>query len=182
MTTQHQIIAICIIVFIAVPLGTFTTIKCIKKLTRVPENTLIRSGDIELNYIEPVHHGHVYQPIDSVNPNYINYEAYNWVDRVPSYYTGQSAPSYFSGGNPPSYNVMDRVYINSILENENINLYFIWIIFICFLIIILKMNQYIICLYWFLSHSLILILEIHLNENLILMELNLKFHILTYKV
>jgi len=73
MTTQHQIIAICIIVFIAVPLGTFTTIKCIKKLTRVPENTLIRSGDIELNYIEPVHHGHVYQPIDSVNPNYINY-------------------------------------------------------------------------------------------------------------
>jgi hypothetical protein len=36
MTTQHQIIAICVIVFIAVPVGCFTTIKCINKLTRVP--------------------------------------------------------------------------------------------------------------------------------------------------
>jgi len=141
MTTQHQIITICVLAFIAVPLGTFTIIKTIKKLTRPPVNTLVRSGDIEMNYIEPVHPGHVYQPIDSVNPNYINYEAYNWVDRVPSFYTGQSAPSYFSGGNPPSYNVMDRVYINSILENENINLYFIWIIFIYFIIIILKMKS-----------------------------------------
>jgi hypothetical protein len=77
MTTQHQIITICVLAFIAVPLGTFTIIKTIKKLTRPPVNTLLRLGDIELNYIEPVHPGHVYQPIDSVNPNYINYEAYN---------------------------------------------------------------------------------------------------------
>jgi hypothetical protein len=105
-------------------------------------NALARSGDIELNYIEPVQPDHAYQPIDLVNPNYMNYETYNWVDRVPTYYSGQHAPSYFSGGNPPSFHTLDRIYINSYLENENtIILYFILIIFICFLIIFLNMNS-----------------------------------------
>jgi hypothetical protein len=53
MTTQHQIIAICVIAVIAVPLGTFTAIKTINKLMRPPVNVLVRSGDIELmDYIQ----------------------------------------------------------------------------------------------------------------------------------
>jgi len=143
MSTQHQIIAICIIATIAVPVGTFVTIKTINKLMRPPVNNLLRThGDIELNYIEPTQPGHSYQPIDWVNPNYMNYDPYNWGDRVPSYYTGQHAPSCFSTGNPPSYHTGNGFYINSILENENIiNLYFIWIILFCLLIIILKINS-----------------------------------------
>jgi hypothetical protein len=54
MSTQHQTITICVLAFIAVPLGTFTIIKTIKKLSRPAVNTLVRSGDIELvDYIDP---------------------------------------------------------------------------------------------------------------------------------
>jgi hypothetical protein len=48
MTTQHQIIAFCILAVITVPIGTFVSIKLIKKLTSPPVNTLTRRGDIEL--------------------------------------------------------------------------------------------------------------------------------------
>ncbi len=135
MTTQHQIIAACVLAFTAVPLGTFVTIKLINKLTRPPVNTLVRSGDIELNYIEPVQPPHSYQPIDLVN---LNYEPYNWGDRVPSYYSGQPAPSYYSGGNPPSFNTVDRIYINSSLE-VNINLdYIFWLILFCIFLLLIR--------------------------------------------
>jgi hypothetical protein len=78
MTTQHQTIAICVLASIAVPLGTFVTIKTINLLTRPTVNRLISNHqDIELQYIEPVQPDHVYQPLDMVNPNYINYESYN---------------------------------------------------------------------------------------------------------
>jgi hypothetical protein len=141
MTTQHQIIAICIILAIAVPVGTFTAIKTINKLMRPPVNSLVRThGDIELNYIEPTQPGHSYQPIDWVNPNYMNYESYNWGDRVPSYYTGQYPPSYFSGGNPPSFNTGNGFYINSCLENNTNMDYILWLILFCvFLILIRKL-------------------------------------------
>lgn len=149
MTTQHQIIAFCVIAFLAVPLGTFTAIKCIKKLTRPPVNTLIRShGDIELNFIEPSQPGHAYLPIDTLNPNYMSYETYNWGERVssywsnrlPSYFSGQHAPSYYSGGNPPSFNSVDRGFINCSLE-DNINLdYILWLfLFYVFLLLIRKL-------------------------------------------
>lgn len=142
MTTQHQIIALSVIAFISIPLGTFITIKTINKLTRPQVNTLTRTtGDIELlNYIDPVQPDQVYQPLDTLNPNYINYESYNWSDRVPSYYTGQYAPSYFSGGNPPSYYTNDRRFINCCLE-DNINLdYIFYIILFCvFLLLIRKL-------------------------------------------
>lgn len=86
MTTQHQIIAICIIVFIAVPLGTFTTIKCIKKLTRVPVNTLVRSGDIEMvDYIEPSQPTHAYYPLDLSNSQFINHAPYYENGRLQSF-------------------------------------------------------------------------------------------------
>jgi hypothetical protein len=113
MTTQNQIIIICALAFIAVPLGTFTTIKLIKKLSRTPVNTLIRgSGDIELNYIEPSQPVHEYHPLDLNNlqfPTDGRITSY-----VPSYETGL-IPSYRSG-TLPSYHITDRFYINSPLE------------------------------------------------------------------
>jgi hypothetical protein len=148
MTTQHQIIAFCVLLTIAVPVGTFSAIKLIKKLTIPPVNNLNRRGDIELvDYIEPARPDYAYQPLDVVNPNYMNYESYNWPDRVftlwsdrvPTYYSRGPAPSYYSGGNPPSFNTIDRTFINSSLENNiNLNLYFILIIilFLVFIIVI----------------------------------------------
>jgi hypothetical protein len=129
MTTQHQIIAISVILIISIPLGGFIAIKTINKLTRPPVNTLVRPGDIEMvDYIEPTRPGYAYYPIDLSNPQYINY------DRVHSYYSG----------NPPSYHTNDRFFINSCLENENIiNSDFIIFIFMFmfFTIIFLKMNS-----------------------------------------
>lgn len=49
MTTQDQIIIICILAFIAVPLGTFITIKTINKLSRPPVNALNRTADNKSN-------------------------------------------------------------------------------------------------------------------------------------
>jgi hypothetical protein len=119
MTTQHQIIAICIIFFIAVPVGTLTTIKCIKKLTRVPENTLYRRNDIELvDYIEPS------QPLNAYHPNQFDlvnnqFPVLEIISYPPTYYTG-SNPHFYQSGTLPSYQTVDRWYINSCLENENI--------------------------------------------------------------
>lgn len=130
MTTQHQIIAMCIIVFIAVPLGTFTTIKCIKKLTRVPENTLIRSGDIELvDFIEPTRPQQTYDLLGQHFPIYDRFQSY-----PPSYETGV-IPSYRSG-TLPTYQSIEGININCCLEN-NINLEIILLVFIflCFLIL-----------------------------------------------
>jgi hypothetical protein len=69
MTTQDQVIIICVLAFIAVPLGGFITIKTINKLTKPPVNTLVRSGDIELvEFIEPVQPPQVYP--DLLSPEY----------------------------------------------------------------------------------------------------------------
>lgn len=110
----------------------------IYRVDRIPVHNRLRRThtDIELNYIEPAHPGHSYQPIDSVNPNYMNYESYHFWERVPTYYSGQHAPSYFSGGNPPSFNTVDRFNINSCLEND-INLDFIMITFLILIFLIL---------------------------------------------
>ena len=119
MTTQHQIIAICIIVFIGIPVGTFTTIKCIKKLTRVPENTLYRRNDIELvDYIEPSQPLNAYypNPIDLVNNQFPVLERISY---PPTYYTG-SNPPFYQSGTLPYYQSVDGININSCLENENI--------------------------------------------------------------
>jgi hypothetical protein len=143
MTTQHQIIAICIIVFIGIPVGTFTTIKCIKKLTRVPENTLYRRNDIELvDYIEPS------QPLNAYYPNQIDlvnnqFPVLERISYPPTYYTG-SNPPFYQSGTLPYYQSVEGININSCLENENIfNSFFTFFIFIIlFLVIIfLKMNS-----------------------------------------
>lgn len=76
MTTQDQIIIICILAFIAIPVGTFTIIKCINKLSRTPVNRVERTGDIELiatdnpqqNYpdlLEPAYPLNIYERVPS---------------------------------------------------------------------------------------------------------------------
>src|SRR6266436_91715 len=124
MTTQHQIIAICIIVFIAVPVGSFTIIKTINKLTRAPVNTLVRSGDIELvDYIEPTRPQQIFNNQDLLESHgrfSYYYDRISDYGRVPSYRTGT----------PPIYQSVDRLNINCCLEN-NINLYFNSIYFRC---------------------------------------------------
>jgi hypothetical protein len=133
--SHSDIIIISVTLFISSTLGVYSAIRVIKQHTRPPVNTLIRRGDIELNYIEPIQPGHSYQPIDLVN---LNYEPYNWGSRIPSYYTGQHAPSYFSTGNPPSYHSGNGFYINSCLENTvNVD-YILWLIFFLGFIFIVK--------------------------------------------
>jgi hypothetical protein len=135
MTHQDQIIIFCILALFAVPVGTFTAIKTVKKLTRPVSNTLVRHGDIELgDYIQPIQD--YPDLLDSPTPIFDRVAIY---DRVPSYWSG--VPPYQSG-TLPYYQSYDRLQLNSCLENENfINLYFIWIIFIFILIIIFKMKS-----------------------------------------
>jgi hypothetical protein len=89
MTTQHQVIAFCVIGIIAVPLGVFTTIKLINKLMRPPVNSLVRSTDIELvDYIEPTRPQEIYNYPDLLEshdriPYYI--ERISDYGRLPSY-------------------------------------------------------------------------------------------------
>lgn len=113
--------------------STFGVYVCIRKTiqyTRPPVNTLQRRGDIELmDYIEPTRPEQVYNYPDLLDQQPIPWYIY---ERTPFYYTGP----------PPLYQSTDRININSCLENENIfNLYFIFLIIICFIIIILKMKS-----------------------------------------
>jgi len=62
MSYTDQIIVICVLAFIAIPVGGITVIKTIKKLSKPPVNLLERRGDIELvDYIEPTQPGQIYQ-------------------------------------------------------------------------------------------------------------------------
>ena len=73
---------------VAVPLGTFTIIKCITKLTHHPMNTLHRRADIELvDYIAPS------QPPNSFQ---IDLENYNLPYIYPPSYQSGILPSYRS--------------------------------------------------------------------------------------
>jgi uncharacterized protein YneF (UPF0154 family) len=124
MTTQHQIIAICIIATIAVPVGTFVTIKTINKLMRPPVNNLLRThGDIELDYIEPTQPQQIYNYPDLLGQHF---PTHGIISNHPVY--EGSLPSYFSTGNPPSYRSGNGFYINSCLENTvNVD-YISWLI------------------------------------------------------
>src|ERR1700678_108338 len=114
MTTQDQIITICVLVFIAVPLGTFTIIKTINKLSRPPVNTLVRSGDIELvDFIEPTRPQQIFNYPDLLESHgrfSYYYDRISDYGRVPSYRTGS----------PPIYQSVDGFNINCVLKNENI--------------------------------------------------------------
>ena len=144
MSTQNQIIVICILGAIAVPLGTFITIKTIHKLTGSVVNTMNRSGDIELNdYIEPTqlqqaHYDLLSPPLPT-----------DFIQFIPdgsmlSYYERVSFgnPSTLPSGSLPSYH---SVYINSVFENS-INLdSILWVILGIILLIIVYslIRQYI---------------------------------------
>jgi len=97
-------------------LGVYVAIRKTIQYTRPPVNRLVRTGDIELvDYIEPSHPQQAYTHLDLLEPQFeINLD----FSRVPSYHT------------------IDRWNINCCLENS-INLDYIWIILICFLILIL---------------------------------------------
>jgi hypothetical protein len=115
MTTQDQIIIICILAFITVPLGTFITIKTINKLSRAPVNTLNRTADIELvDYIEPS------QPLNTYYPNPIDLlnNQFSVLERIsypPTYYTGSNFP-FHQSGTLPRYQSVET--INCMLEND----------------------------------------------------------------
>lgn len=134
MTTQHQVIAFCVIGIIAVPLGVFTTIKLINKLMRPPVNSLVRSTDIELvDYIEPTRPQEIYNYPDLLESH----------DRIPYYIERISdygrLPSYWSG-TPPSYHTLDRWYISSWSENSiNLDFWIYLMLFCVFLLIIRKL-------------------------------------------
>ena len=135
MTQQNQIIMLCILIFIAVPVGTFVTIKTINKLSRPPVNTLTRDrGDIELiDYIEPL------QPAYTYHPNQIDLEnnLFPVLERIsypPTYYTGANPPSYRSG-TLPYYQSVDGININFGLEKA-INIDFIWWLILIIMILI----------------------------------------------
>jgi hypothetical protein len=115
MTTQDQIIIICVLAFIAVPLGTFITIKTINKLSRPPVNALNRTADIELvDYIEPS------QPLNTFYPNQIDlvnnqFSVLERISYAPTYYTG-SNPPFYQSGTLPRYQSVET--INCMLEND----------------------------------------------------------------
>lgn len=121
-----QTIIFCILAAVAVPVGSFVAIKTINKIWRSPQNVLIRNrGDIELtNFVEPT------RPDSTYN---IDFLSYNRISHTPNYDFG-ILPSYRSGTVPEyhtidgfSYNSSDRFYINSILENENMNIAFFFL-------------------------------------------------------
>jgi hypothetical protein len=140
MTTQDQTIFICILLIIAVPLGTFTAIKCIKKLTTAPVNTINRRADIELvDYIEPS------QPLNTYYPNHFDLvnNQFPILERIsypPTYYSGSNPPFYRSG-TLPYYQSVDGMNINSCLEFE-INLLDLKFIFIIMIIMIIFWKMY----------------------------------------
>jgi hypothetical protein len=122
MSTQNQIIVICILGAIAVPLGTFIAIKTIHKLTGPVVNTINRSGDIELmDYIEPTqlqqaHYDLLSPPLstDFIQPQFIpDTSMLSYYERGTS--SGIGNPSTLPSGSLPSYH---SVYINSIFENS----------------------------------------------------------------
>lgn len=113
---SSNIIIITATVTISSTLGVYVVIRKIIQYTRPPVNTLVRSGDIELvDYIEPTQPQQAYTHLDLLEPQFDTNLDY-W--RVPSYHT------------------IDRWNINCCLENS-INLDYIWIIFLCFLILML---------------------------------------------
>ena len=125
-----DIIIIVVTLTITSTLGTYVAIKLVNQYMRPITNTLHRRNDIELvNYIDPTHPDQIYN-----HPELLPQPYHIWIERisnVPSYSTGNYGrpPTYLSGNSTlPSYQPIDRLNINSCLENA-INLdYILWII------------------------------------------------------
>lgn len=134
--THTETIWIVVTLSLVSTLGVYSALRVIKLYTWPTGNVLVRRGDIELaDYIQPNQQNNL-DLLENPTPIFDRVAIY---DRVPSYWSG--VPPY-QPGTIPSYHTYDRLQINSCLEYENIiNLYFIWIIFTCLLIIILKMKS-----------------------------------------
>lgn len=134
MTTQHQIIAFCVLGVIAVPLGTFTLIKTINKIWRPAANTLQRPGDLQLDYIEPTRPQEIYYYPDLLQPRYERISDYASFYRNPHSY-----PPTYRSEILPSYYTEDRLNIYCSLENSiNLEIISLIFIFMFFLIILWK--------------------------------------------
>jgi len=107
---------------VAVPVGTFTLIQCIKKLTPSPVNTLPRRGDIELvDFITPTQPPNSFQiDLENYNLPYINFNSVY----PPSYRSG-ILPSYRSEILPLYENGYN---IQCCLEYDYLNINFIFLI------------------------------------------------------
>jgi len=121
--TNSNIIIIVVTASICSTLGVFVLIRKTIQYTNRPVNTLVRPGDIQLEYIEPTRPQEIYNYPDLLEPQFITY------DRLPSYHT-------VDHNDWLNYYTQDRWYIHSCLENS-INLDYIWIFSMCFLILIL---------------------------------------------
>lgn len=122
MTTQTQIIIICIMAAVAVPVGTFTLIQCIKKLTPTPVNSLHRRGDLQLvDFITPTQPPNSFQiDLENYNSHYTNFNSIY----PPSYRSG-ILPSYQSEILPLYENGYN---IHCCLEYDYLNINFIFLI------------------------------------------------------
>jgi hypothetical protein len=148
-----DIIIITGTILISSTLGVYAVLRCINQHTNPPINTLSRrSGDIELQYIEPSIDNNLdlLQPqqvyisnINSCLEDSINLQStqsgnppsYNTLDLLQpqQVYTSERIPSYLSA-NPSSY---QNTNINSCLEDSiNLNYIVYFILFMLVLIII----------------------------------------------
>jgi hypothetical protein len=130
--TNSNIIIIVVTLTICSTLGVYVAIRKTIQYTRPPVNTLVRSGDIELvDYIEPTQPQQIYNYPDLLEPQFPIYE------RIINYASDYGrVPSYWSG-TPPSYQTIDRLNINSCLENSINPDFILWLIFVLILIIII---------------------------------------------
>lgn len=125
-----DIIIIVVTLTITSTLGTYVAIKLVNQYMRPVTNVLHRRNDIELaNYADPTHPQQIYNYPELLPQPYPCF--YERISNVPSYSTGNYGrpPTYLSGNSTlPSYQPIDRLNINSSLEN-GINLdYILWII------------------------------------------------------
>jgi hypothetical protein len=107
-------------------LGVYVVIRKIKQYSSPPVNVLQRRGDIELvDYIEPSFPQQIYQYPDLLEPIPFPWDIYG---KAPSYRTGT----------PPLYQSMERININSCLENA-INLdYILWLLLFFMLTLLIR--------------------------------------------
>jgi hypothetical protein len=108
--SHFDIIIITVTLFISSTAGVYVAVRYTNLLTRPPVNTLTRrSGDIELQYIEPSTNNN----LDLLQPQQVYTSNIN--SCLENSINLESTPSYLSG-NPPSYNTLDllqQVYIPS---------------------------------------------------------------------
>jgi len=120
--SHSDIIIITVTLVFSSTFGVFAAIRVINRHTRPPVNTLVRTGDIELDYIEPSQQIHNHIDLLATPPA-----------RVYSHWNG----------NLPSYHTLDQYNINCYFESEtNLDLWLILIFMVIIILLIRKLLQY----------------------------------------